>query len=399
MNLKFLSKKTIKVAPISIISFLLFSNLISIIYIQSPLYTLIQYICLLIVFMYVVSKAKYVRAIDMLFLIPAFIMMACIVISSYLNHINSAALRESIYYAMLNFTMCMFLVEAGNTGKLDKLLLGGKIYLLILLTINDLLMIFMPRTFYNISGRDIGTTLLGNKFNVAYAHLILMFLLIYEEKNEKKRDKKVVAYVILVSVLCVFVECTTSLLASWVFLVLYFLPKNIKKIASNPLMFAGVFFLTAFLLLLFNGILEWAPIRYLIVDVLQRDITLTGRMNVYGYIYSIVSKSKWWGYGYGTDIVLRVSTWYANAQNALWDFIIRYGFITAITLFIYTMISVCKYFAYNLDCLRKRNWLIFAMLYVYLFIGIGEIVFNKQFFFFVALLWASCSTRRSRKGI
>ena len=397
MNQRFTLKKTIKMAQISLMSILLFSDLITIGYIQSPIYTLMQYISLLIVGVYTMFKAKYMKIEDIKIGMAMFVMMACVVISSCLNHVNPDALRESIYYATLNFIMCMFLVEAGNRGMTDNVLLGGKIYLLITVVLNDLLMLAMPGTFYNISGRDIGTTLLGNKFNVAYAHLILMFLLVFEEKNEKKRDRKVIVYAILTSILCVSVDCNTTLLACWVFVILYFLPEKLKTIVSTPVVFIVVFFLSGFLLLFFSGILNWAPVRYLIVDILHRDATLTGRMQVYGYIYRIVFQSKWWGYGYGTDIVLRISTWYANAQNALWDFIIRYGYITVATLFVYMMISVCKYSGLNHKNLRDTNWIIFSMLYVYIFIGIGEISYNKQFFFFIALLWAECSAQSAQK--
>ena len=183
---------------------------------------------------------------------------------------------------------------------------------------------------------------------------------------------------------------------------LYFLPENLRKIASNPITFIVVFFLSGFLLLFFSGILTWTPVRYLIVDILHRDATLTGRMQVYDYIYGIVSQSKWWGYGYYTDIFKKTSMWYANAQNAMWDFIICYGFITMVAMLVYMMSSVCKFSKNESSgCFRDTNWITFSMLYVYVFIGIGEIVYNKQFFFFIALLWAECSTKgvRVRKWV
>lgn len=398
MKLRLILKKKTKVPLLSIISVFMFLDLITIGYINSPFYTLIQYISLLAVTIYVTLHCKCIKKVsDVMFLMLEFTVMGCIVISSYLNHVDPALLRGAVYYGALNFIVCILLVEAGNRGMIDEVLFGGKIYLLIVLALNDLLMLVMPGTFYNISGRDIGTTLLGNKFNVAYAHLVLMFLLVFEEKNEKRRNRKVVAYAILLSVVCKFVDCNTTLLACWVFVMLYFLPENLREIASNPITFIVVFFLSGFLLLFFSGILTWTPVRYLIVDILHRDATLTGRMQVYDYIYGIVSQSKWWGYGYYTDIFKKTSMWYANAQNAMWDFIICYGFITMAAMFVYMMSSVCKFFKNESSgCFRDTNWITFSMLYVYVFIGIGEIVYNKQFFFFIALLWAECSTKGVR---
>lgn len=195
------------------------------------------------------------------------------------------------------------------------------------------------------------------------------------------------------SILCAFVDCNTTLLACWVFVILYFLPEHLKMVASKPIVFIVIFFLSGFLLLSFSSILTWGPVKHLIVDVLHRDATLTGRMQVYSYIYRIVFQKKWLGYGYETNIVLSTSKWYANAQNALWDFIICYGFITATVLTVYMMMSVFRYFKYNKKEIKKSSWIIFSMLYVYIFMGIGEITYNKQFFFFIAVLWACCSVK------
>lgn len=399
MNSKVMLKFPLKISLISIISIFLFADLITLGYFQSPIYTLIQYISLLIVAIFTVFQIRYIESHDVPFLLVTLLMGLCIVVSSYFNKVNSDTLRSSIYYAALIFIMCMFLIEAGNKKALRLVLLGGKVYLIIVLLLNDFLMIAMPNTFYNISGRDIGTTLLGNKFNVSYAHLMLMFILIFLEERLKNRNKKIIIYAILLSILCLYVDCSTTLLACWVFVILYFLPKHLRAFISKPIVVIIVFFLSAFLLLSFSGILSWGPIKYLILNVLHRDTTLTGRMQVYSYIYRLVSRQRWWGYGYGTDIVMKTSIWYANAQNALWDFVICYGFITTAFLIIYMMLSVSRYYKCNSEKFKTSSWLIFSMIYVYIFIGIGEIIYNKQFFFYIALLWAVCAIWKKQRKV
>lgn len=391
MNSKITLKFPFKMSLISIISVFLFADLITLGYFESPIYTLIQYISLLIVGIFVILQIRYIKFQDMMFLLSSLLLGLCIVIASYFNKVNPAALRGSIYYAMLLFIMCMFLIEAGNKKALRQVLLGGKVYLMVVLVLNDFLMVALPNTFNNISGRDIGTTLLGNKFNVSYSHLMLMFIFVFLEERLKKRNKKIIVYAILLSILCLYVECSTTLLACWVFVVLYFLPEDLKEFISKPSVFIIVFFLSAFLLISFSGILSWGPIKYLIVNILHRDATLTGRMQVYPYIYKLVTNQSWWGYGYGTDIVMKTSIWYANAQNALWDFVICYGVITTAFLIIYMMFSVNKFFKCTTEKFRNSSWLIFEMIYVYIFMGIGEITYSKQFFFYIALLWSKSS--------
>lgn len=399
MNSKVTLKFPLKISIISIISVFLFADLITLGYFQSSIYTLIQYISLLIVGIFVLLQIRYIKFQDVVFLLVTLLMGLCIVMSSYINKVNSDALRASIYYAAFLFIMCTFLIEAGNKKVLRQVLLGGKVYLMIVLLINDVLMVIMPNTFYNISGRDIGTTLLGNKFNVSYSHLMLMFILVFLDENSKNRNKKVIVYAILLSILCLYVECSTTLLACWVFVILYFLPQHLRAFISKPVVCIIVFFLSAFLLLSFSGILSWGPVKYLIVNILHRDATLTGRMQVYPYIYRLVSSKKWWGYGYGTDIVLKTSIWYANAQNALWDFVICYGFITTVFLIIYMMFSVNRYSKYNTEKFENSSWLVFEMIYVYIFMGIGEITYSKQFFFYIALLWSVCSILKNQRKV
>ena len=55
------------------------------------------------------------------------------------------------------------------------------------------------------------------------------------------------------------------------------------------------------------------------------------------------------------------------------------------------MFSVNKFFKCTTEKFRNSSWLIFEMIYVYIFMGIGEITYSKQFFFYIALLWSTSS--------
>ena len=181
-------------------------------------------------------------------------------------------------------------------------------------------------------------------------------------------------------------------------LVLIFIPPKVKNILSSTLAYYISFFASAFLLIFFQGILLWKPIQYLIVNVLHRDSSLTGRVEVYAYIFKLFSTNKWWGYGYGTDIVQKTSMWYSNVQNGFWDFVIRYGLITMFFLMIYMFIAVnrCTKILVNKGD-NKVVWLCYVMLYVYLFMGISEIVYGKLFLFYITLLEVMCFEHLERK--
>lgn len=380
-----------KISIISILSVMLFAELITLNYFSSQAYTLLQYLMVIPIFLYCI------RNIHILFnTYMSIVMFFCtlmlgisIVVSSYINNVTSYNLREAIYYAVLLCVMSMFVIIIGYKKKLELLLNAGKIYLIFILVANDLLMLVLPNKFYNIDGGEIGTCLIGNKFVVAYAHIALLFLLVILDNRRKYASYRVLIYGITTMVICVYVDCMTTTLATALFLVLYFLPKHIKSLLASPVVFAVAFFIGAFLLILFEGVLSFGPIRFLIVDVLHRDLTLTGRMEIYHFIFKLLATHKWFGYGYGTNIIESTSIWYANAQNAFWDFAICYGFIALTLLFIYLMVVIYKSNSYQASFgINRYTYLCTCMLYIYIFMGVGEIVYNKQFIFYATLLGA-----------
>lgn len=383
----------VKISFATIAGMLFFANLITIEYFESSIYTFVRYVLLLLVLFYTLSKIYSVKISNMTFIFAISAIGILIVVSSYLGDVTGYNLRASVFYAAFLVVMSIFLIETRYIQELRNVLIGGKLYLMVILIITDLLMVVLPDKFYNISGRDIGTTLLGNKFNVAYAHLMLMFILIFLEERPKHRNRKTIIYAIIVAVICKFCDCTTAMLGCCLFLALYFIPKKFKEIFSKPVVVIALFFLTAFLLFAFNEILTLKPIQFLIVDVLHRDATLTGRMQVYPYLYKLISNRPLTGYGYGTSIVEKVSIWYANAQNGLLDFVIRYGCLTAVFLVLSILISAQKNNKNNARNLEGKNWLVLAMVYVYMFMGIAEITYSKQFLFYIILLYA-CSCVR-----
>lgn len=382
-----------KVSIISVLSVLLFAELITLNYFSSQAYTLLQYLMVIPIFLYCIRNVHILfnTHISIVMFFCTIMLGISIVVSSYINGVTSYNLRGAIYYAVLLCVMNMFVTIVGYKKKLDLLLNAGKIYLLFILIANDLLMFVLPNKFYNIGGREIGTCLIGNKFVVAYAHIALFFLLVVLDKRKQYAKYRVFIYGSITMLICLYVDCMTTVLATALFLILNFLPKHIKSLLTSPIVFSVAFFGGAFLLILFDNVLSFGPIRFLIIDVLHRDLTLTGRMEIYYFIFKLLATHKWLGYGYGTNIVETTSIWYANAQNAFWDFAICYGFITLITLFIYLIVVVYKCNKAQASFgISKYTYECTCMLYIYIFMGIGEIVYNKQFIFYAALLGAAC---------
>lgn len=391
INVK-LEKKIQHLEIIPIISFLLFFKIVNIEFINSPVYTLAEYIFLFVAALYSFRHANKINKEEYRVISIVAILGMCIFISACINHVESYYIRAAAYYAVYLTILFFYLAVIASDGKVNEFLKAGKIYLTIVLCINDVLMILLPDVFYNIHERDIGTCLLGNKFSVAYAHMLYIFIVCFLEQNEAKRKKKLFICSVIMSVLCIFIDCTTALLAIWVFVFLYFLGPKIRNILSSPISVILVFGLSSVLLILFSDILNFAPLRFFIENILHRDATLTGRMEVYPYIFQLVSNHKWFGYGYGTTIVKETTIWYANVQNAFWDFIIRYGIITMIIMVVLLVFVVHRQhkIVKKKDMFQYYLWFGVCMIYVYIFMGIGEIVYGIYFFFYIAIINAVC---------
>lgn len=383
MKLKYFEK----ISPEFFASLGIFFDLVTIEYFASPIYTLLQYIAIVPAFLYCIIYIKKIRNSQWLILVMVSFISFWIMLSSFFNEVETYYLRASIYVGILYIILFIFCILLVKNKKFEIVGLAGKCFLIPVVFINDLLMIILPNSFYNISGRDIGTCLIGNKFSVAYAHLMLFFLQVYFEKDSKKRSKKIILYTFVMSVLCIYIECVTVLLATWLFLLLYFITPFFRKILSNTIVFIGCFFISAYLLIWLKGILSLDFVQYFIVNILHRDVTLTGRLEIYPYIFHALSSHQVFGYGYGTSIIKDLSVWFANTQNAFWDFVIRYGFITMITLLCLLFFIIWQYHKIQIKIgYDVRLWLNLSIIYVYIFIGIAEIVYNKHFFFYIALL-------------
>lgn len=382
----------------AIISFFMFFCIVQIAYFDTPVYTLLKYIIVAITLVYVFKNVRILITTGMKIMIPVAGIGIGIIVSTNLNFDATYNIRGAIYYAALIITMFAFLHILGVKGKLYNFYRAGIMYLTVVLIINDLLMVINPERFYGVYGTMIGTFILGNKFNVAYAHLLLAIL-----NGLKKKENQVKRYnicLIVAALIALYVQCKTVFLACVLLIILTIVPQTIKNALAKPTVFAVAFIASALIIGILTVIISWKPITYLIVEVLHKDLTLTGRLNIYRYLLGIISVKKWFGYGYMNTTMLDKTIWYANAQNGLWDFILNYGLVTAVFLFIMCLVVFVNANRDYKKVPEKINVaILIAVVYSYLFMGIVEICFSIQFFLYFALLNGNLAndTRKEQK--
>ncbi len=369
----------------TIISFFLFQCIVPLHILESPTYTMVKYISLFMAMMYIAINAEKLLRHALIFA-PVIGVGSGIILSTAINFDNQYNSRESIYYAILVFVFFSFLHILSQKSKLDCFYSAGRLYLILILAINDVLAILLPDIFYNVNGtQSIGTFIIGNKFNVAYAHLLLAVLCVmHRGKTIVKRD---IALLVATAIVALCVQCTTVFIACLILAIMYFLPHYFRVILSNPIVVIAFFFFFAFVLLMFSRLLYWEPIYNLITEILKKDITLTGRMDIYPRLYIIFLESPWIGYGHANTEVMDRTIWYANAQNGFLDFTINYGIITDI--FLVLLIGVVVSQAYKAKgYFSNILWLVLTMIYAYNFMGIVEICFSTYFFLYLSMFHA-----------
>lgn len=123
-----------------------------------------------------------------------------------------------------------------------------------------------------------------------------------------------------------------------------------------------------------------------VVNVLHRDVTMTGRTEIYG-AYIDVMKDNWlWGYGYIRSVNIFKPLFFgcANAQNAVLQWITQIGILAVgimLTLFIVIFAQLSK----KKDL--KPIMPILALVYTFIFLGTVEITINMNFFLWMALIY------------
>ena len=165
--------------------------------------------------------------------------------------------------------------------------------------------------------------------------------------------------------------------------------KNGKKSSFNSpavylalLAFVGVVF--AFIA---EMILSIPIVSYLVNGVLGRDISLTGRTEIYALYTMTIPKHWLTGYGFGNAYDVTSTLFdFDNVQNALLQWIIQVGVLT-------TAMLVCFLVNIFSDATRKKAQrlpsvlALVALVYTYVILGSVETTFNMSFILWFGMIF------------
>ena len=249
-------------------------------------------------------------------------------------------------------------------------------WLVLLIVANDILMVIMPGRFY---GDGISKTfLLGSKFETCYAHicLLLMVCLLYGQRPLVRRTLPL--QFVVVCLLCRYMDCNTATLGTIAFFVVAHSPEDVRALLSRKsvvlvvLVFCALFVYSESLFLL-------PPIKYFITEILGRDITLTGRSEIYEALGKIIRAHPWVGYGDAAEIMSRYTGAF-NAQNGYFDLVVQNG-IPSASLYVLLTISLMR------PASTKESGYLLGVIYGYFIMSTVEITFGSTLTMFGILLF------------
>ena len=227
----------------------------------------------------------------------------------------------------------------------------------------------------------------GDKFSVAYLHLMFLGILGVKfnlRRNNSKKRKFVFLLVWIYSfIICMEIDCGTGQIGLLIFLFVNILNKHIISKLAKPFIYISNLLFLSYIYVFSSFFMNFEIVKKFIVDFLGKDLSLTGRVEIYSSLMPIIKNSLIWGYGNATRIVAEV-VGYGNAQNGILHIIIQFGFVGAITL-LFIVYKALKTLNYNDKTYIKP---LIAFLYAMLMCSLAEICLDYNFIFGIAIIYS-----------
>lgn len=228
--------------------------------------------------------------------------------------------------------------------------------------------------------------LVGNKFTVCYLNLYLAIIYYLLHPLLVGRPKKYFLLLLCLNlVIALKTQCSTMVIGTvlmYIFSVV--LKPNIKiKLYEIKTLIVSIVFFSIIFFFFTTAIINTPIMKYIIVDVLGENMTLTGRLGIYAGVASLLEHIPLFGYGVGNShLITMMNEIGPNAQNGLFNLIIEIGIVGAI-VYMSIVILMIKKQASNILC-----YPILCFIYVMIVLSSVEITFSTTFLALAILLLA-----------
>lgn len=384
-------KVNIKNLILYIVGIMLFhSTIVNYYYVTN--YKLFSILFGIVVFLYISTKIKciFISKYNKLnYSIIVFSILA--IISSLMNSFYNI---DGTLFFILKFINLFFFFEYANERNKTKEV--AKLYFFLLLFYNLVTLYMITNIPYLAYSHNYNYPFYSSKFTLSYSSMVMcsLFYFVYNKEVKKYAVFKLFGLLLLsISIYSInLVGCMTGVIGMILFIFLLAFPfQKLKSFMANTKSVFSIIILSSFMLILFYDVLIKIPIiENLIVNVLDKSLTLSGRSVVYEKILDYILSLKGLTFGYAYDGVVRVFknimyisyNYYAlNAQNALFEIWMYFGLIGTI---IFLLIVAKIYEGNNKNLAYFHSVIIIA--FILIFLGMVEITYSFPLFLALAII-------------
>lgn len=379
-----------KVKEIDVVIYVLYLALFKVYAIPQEIQQATKIIFIVIVLFYIICRAKNHFVINNVLVLDIGMLISCV-----LAYESGNVGIQSIYNGLLHciclyisYVLIKYCVEIGYWEGLIKVLFKiTSVYCIISL----ISMIYLGHS-------DNGTEIVyffGYKFMTSYYFLfwLALFRTKYQEEIESQYRYRVLYLFLIICVfgVCKWLYCSTATIAVVFLFLEQFLPHKIKDFLFQRKTILVSMVLAGVVPLVIEMILKNKFVQYIIVELLQKDLNMTGRLRIFTMITRVIKQRPVWGYGYG-NIAVETFVGFGNAQNGLMQQLVDYGFVGLIVF----LLSVFIILTNKKHC-SKINGL-YSMIYVLIICSIVEISYNYLFYITLFLIGAFLQKNYREKG-
>lgn len=321
------------------------------------------------------------------------LMFAFLGLSAYFNRntvFGYTPKRITVRFILFWAELFLLMVWVAETGRGDFVIRFLFWYVLILVVATDFLLLTKLVVFRD--GRYV-TYLVGNKFSVSYLHMDLLALWFVKNKGTfhfwQKSKTLAIFLACFIVIISIYIDCITGLLGC-VVLVWLFASMNApvrKKLfkLNSPGLLALLLVASVIFPFVAQSVVAIPAVNTFLTEVLGRSSTLTGRINIFDIFVRRMEENWLWGYGFGNSSYIAQAIFgYANAQNAILDWIMQAGILATggllgLILMIFRQLSKASETAEIMPLV--------ALIYVYVIMGAVETTFSMTFLLWIAVLF------------
>lgn len=301
-----------------------------------------------------------------------------LIASTYINSSGFSNVFKALVYTLgiITFYLIISVMYKQNDNNIFKIIY---IVMTIFFALNTISVFLFPNGLFDNDWQ--GTMyLFGGKFTTFY--LYYTWLALHAIRLKKELYVEIVFWLLFGIFLCMKIDISTGLLCVLVTIVLLIFKKLIKLV--KPVVLIAINVLISIGLLFSKFILNNSFVEFVVVNILHRDLTFTGRIDIYQAFIRIIWKYRWFGAGFNNTIIKdNTERGYFNAQNGLLDMTTKTGIIGTI-IFLLIIFWVWKkagaYFK------NSHNQIIAIMVLGFFICAVIEISFNYYFFILLFLL-------------